>query len=352
MKRRIIMKKLLSVVLVAVLVLALFAGCNSSQAPESKAPESNAPESQAPESNAPESNEPETAEWPKGAVQLLVPSKAGGITDIYTRFGQEALQNITGGNFATVNYDTEAVAYENLRTADADGSTLLFQHSTIICKYLTGAIDYNPMEEFRVVGSFADMGSQAIIVHPDAPYDTWDEFIEYVKEHPGELNCGISTNGTTHFIFGQVQVNCDVEFNFVECSAEADKLTNVAGGIIDVANCSLKNAKEYETAGKLKVLGVLGSGNPEANYPEWAPITDVIWSSSVFCFAPKSMDDATAQAVNEALCAVGADEGFGENATNIGGVPVVLSLEEVQDNFSNTMSELTEVATSLGINAR
>ena len=282
----------------------------------------------------------------------MVPSKAGGVTDIYTRNIQNYLQSATNGNFATVNYDNETVGYENLRSAKADGSTLLFQHSTMICKYLTGAIDYNPQDSFRVVGVAANMGSQAIICRPDAPYNTWAEFIEYAKANPGQVTTAISTNGTTHFIFGQVQQNCAVVLNMVECSSEADKLTNVAGGIIDVANCSLGNAKEYETAGKLKVLGVLGSGQPEANYPEWEPITDVIWESYIYTFAPAEMDDATAEAVNAALKGIPENAAYCEAVEKIGGTAMYLTVEEAQKHFDDTMASLSEVAAGLGINIR
>jgi len=289
--------------------------------------------------------------WPKKAVQMLVPSKAGGVTDIYTRNLQNYLQKATGGNFATVNYNAEAVAYQTLRAAKGDGNTLMFQHSTIICKYLTGAIDYNPSKEFRVVGEVADMGSQAIIVGPKAPYNTWEEFIDYCKKNPGKVICGITTNGATHFIFGQVQKTYGVKFTLVECQAEADKMTNIAGGNIDVANCSLGNARSYEKAGKIKVLGVLGSGKPEPDYPEWKPITDVLWSSHLYAFAPASIDDATATAINAAFKGVTEDPAYVKACSAIGGKAEWYDLATCQKDFNNTMTQLDEIASFLGIKA-
>lgn len=336
-----------------VIVISLLAGCaNANSAPAPAATQAAKTEAAASDKEVSAATSAENVSWPSSAVQLLVPSKAGGITDIYTRYVQESLQKSTGGNFATVNYDTEAVGYENLRSANPDGTTLLFQHSTLICKYLTGAVEYNPSTEFRVVGEVANMGSQAIICGPDAPYNTWDEFVSYAKEHPGEVTTAIATNGTTHFIFGQVQKNCGVELNMVECSAEADKLTNVAGGIIDVANCSLGSAKEYENAGKLKVLGVLGSGEPEENYPEWEPIKDVIWVSHLYCFAPADTDDATAEAINAALKTLVQDSNYEEQTKKIGGAPEYYDLKACEEDFAKTLNELSEVATSLGINVR
>lgn len=290
--------------------------------------------------------------WPSGSIRFFVPSKAGGVTDIYTRYVQKSLQGSTSANFATVNYDAEAVAYERLRSSKADGTTLLFQHSTMICKYLTGAVEYNPSKEFAVVGVVANMGSQAIIANPKAPYKTWEEFIAYAKQNPGKVNTAVSTNGTTHFIFGQVQKNCGVQLNLVECAAEADKLTNVAGGHIDIANCSLGNAREYEKAGKLRVLGVLGSGKPEAGYPEWKPITDVIWESYLYCFAPAGIDNAAAQSINQSFKTLMQDAAYAEECRKIGGEPLYLDLKASQKHFTDTMNTLNGVATSLGINIR
>lgn len=343
-------KRILSLSLSIVLAIGLLGGCNTTTPAKSDPVKSGTSTGSSQPSAS--GSEAKTVEWPNGSIQFLVPSKAGGITDIYTRYAQKSLQKSTGANFATINYDTEAVGYETLRSAKADGSTILFQHSTVICKYLTGAVDYDPSTQFKAVGAVADMGSQAIITSSDSPYDTWAEFVAYAKDHPGEINTGIATNGTTHFIFGQVQNQCGIELNLVECSAEADKLTNIAGGIIDVANCSLGNAKEYEAAGKLKVLGVLGSGKAEENYPEWEPITDVIWQSYIYCLAPADIDDATAQAINDSLTTLLDDAEFVEECKTIGGAAAGLTLEEAQKSFNDTITQLSDVATALGINTR
>ncbi|MFQ9702841.1 MAG: hypothetical protein ACLR0U_12690 [Enterocloster clostridioformis] len=71
----------------------------------------------------------------------------------------------------------------------------------MICKYLTGAIDYNPQDSFRAVGVAANMGSQAIICRPDAPYNTWAEFIEYAKANPGQVTTAISHKRYHPFYF-------------------------------------------------------------------------------------------------------------------------------------------------------
>ena len=289
------------------------------------------------------------AAWPGAAVQFSVPAKAGGVTDIYTRYVQNALQTTVGGTYSTVNYDTPAVAYQTV-VAATDPNTLLFQHSSLACNYVTGSLQFNPTTDYRVVGCVADMGAQAIIVAPDAPYNTWEEFIDYAKANPGEASVAISTNGTTHFIFGEVEQFYGVEFTLNECGSEADKLTNIAGGILDLANCSLNNAKQYEEAGQIKVLAILGDGS-KTSYDgfDWPVITDVTWAAHMYVFANANISDADAQAINDALVAVAADAEYVSECEAMGGAPLAYSLEEAQADFDATVDTCKSVAEALGI---
>lgn len=342
--------KIIATALSAALAASLLAGCGGTATASSSATsESTAASSAAAESTA-ESTAAEAA-WPTAAVQFSVPAKAGGVTDIYARYVQNSLQQNWGGTFSTVNYDTPAVAYQTV-VAATDPNTLLFQHSSLVCNYVTGSLQFDPTTDYRVVGMVADMGAQAIIVNPDAPYDTWEEMIEYAKANPGDMSCAIATNGTTHFIFGMVQSACGVELNLVECSSEADKLTNVAGGIIDLANCSLNNALQYEEAGQIKVLGILADGSRDSYADlgyEWPVITDVTWAAHMYVYANASISDEEAQAINDALCSIAQDPEYIEECINMGGTATAYTLEEAQADFDATTETCIQVAQDLGI---
>ena len=86
------------------------------------------------------------------------------------------------------------------------------------------------------------------------------ELADYINAHPGELTVGCALGGTSQLIwlnvFG-IQGVAD-KVNYVQCSSEADKLTNVASKAINLGNCSINNALSYQQDGKLKVLGVIG----------------------------------------------------------------------------------------------
>ena len=339
------MKKLLAAALVAALSVSMLAACGDSTSTTT----TDSADTTATSEAAGDAAATTDAAWPSAAVTFSVPAKAGGVTDIYTRYVQNSLQQNWGGTYATTNYDTPAVAYNTVVTA-SDANTLLFQHSSLACNYVTGSLQFDPTTDYRVVGCVADMGAQAIIVSPDAPYNTWEELVEYCKANDGNVSCAISTNGTTHFIFGEVEQFYGFTFNKVECGSEADKLTNVAGGIIEVANCSLSNAQQYEEAGQIKVLAILGDGSKtEYDGYDWPVITDVTWAAHMYVFANANISDADAQAINDALCAVANDAEYVEECEAMGGTALAYTLEEAQADFDATVENCKTIAEALGI---
>lgn len=333
--------------------LAAISGCNANSAPvtTTAAPTEKAAVETKTESTA--AAETADIKWPAGAVQLLVPSKAGGITDLHTRYVQEWWQKNTGASMAVVNFDNEAVAYEQLRSAKPDGSTILAQHTTVLCKYITGALDFDPTQEMRVVAKLQYMGDQAIIAAPDAPFNTMAEMVEYAKAHPGELSAAISTNGTTHFIWGSVMKETGIDLKLVEASSETDKLTNVAGGFISLGNVSLANAKQYEEAGKIKVLGMLGRGQGNPDFPQWQDVTkqgvNVTWGANIYFFVPKDTPEALCDKINGTLKDIVNDADFQKNMKNVGGEADWNDCADSQASFDNELEKLKDIAISLGI---
>jgi hypothetical protein len=99
-----------------------------------------------------------------------------------------------------------------------------------------------------------DNGYSALAVPTSAPYDDFAGFVEYAKAHPGELNVGMPAAGSNTFLFGQLTSTLGIELNPVEMGSESDRLTNLAGGFIDIGVVGVGHGVEYETAGKLKVI--------------------------------------------------------------------------------------------------
>ena len=106
------------------------------------------------------------SDWPTGTVQFLLPAKAGGATDLSGRAFAAVLQQKFGKDFVIVNQTdgSGVVAFENARTAKADGSTLLYYHSGMYVSLATGLYDKDPVEEFSMIANLIAGGSYSVVV--------------------------------------------------------------------------------------------------------------------------------------------------------------------------------------------
>lgn len=299
-----------------------------------------------------EANTSTSVELPR-SVTFLVGSRAGGFSDMAARTLTEYLQKVTKTKFAVVNQDT-ATANENMLAANPDGATLTANHVGLVLSYLSGGIDFDPREEFTVICEFADGGDQALIVPADAPYDTMAELADYAQEHPGEVSCAMATNSTSHCFMTMIANEIEAEFKYVECSSESDKLTNVAGGFIDFANCSLANASQYEEAGMVKVLGTFGSGtenNPR--YPQWKSLPqqgiDVTFRGSFYLFAPAGTSDEICEAYNLAIKDIVKDEKAVSTMGKMGSGIIWNNLEVSRTHFAESFDTLGLIAKQIGM---
>ncbi len=336
------MKKLLGLVLTGIMATSMVSCGGSEKTAEGGA--------------APTEASGGTTQWPKGSVTVNVGAKAGGGTDLFTRIVTTPWQESLGQGVAVVNFDNAAVAYQTTSTAKPDGQTVLAMHTGIVTQYLTGGTETNPLEDLEVVAAMQNMGNQALVVKADAPYNTFQEMIDYAKANPGGITAGIQTGGTSHFIFGLIQQEAGVEFKFVEAANETDKLTNIAGGFIDIANASVANTESYEADGKLKVIALITpDGEPIEGKPaNWDPIQkqgypNISWGTNLFIFAPKGTDEATLEAINKSLEPVSTNQSYIDGTLQVGGIPEYYNLEDSRALFQASYDQIKEVGNGLGV---
>ena len=235
------MKKLITLFLALSMLLALCA-CQSQTGTPSNQPSSEP-------SSAAGTPEPAAVDWPTSTVTVICPSSAGGGTDNTIRAFTDTWASQLGQSVVVTNYDATPVAMSVCAEADKDGYTLVCHQNTAICQYVTGVLDVNPNEDLTLAAALQYMGEQALIVPADAPFNNFDEFIAYAKDHPGEVSVAIDTGGPAQFLWGQVMNECGVELSMVVAANTTDKLTNVSGGFIDCGQVDVAHARSYEDAG-------------------------------------------------------------------------------------------------------
>jgi tripartite-type tricarboxylate transporter receptor subunit TctC len=355
-------KKLVSLILAASIAAMSLAACGSTDSADQTTTSGTTEAASSSSSDSSSDASASDVDWPTTSVTVNVAAKAGGGTDLQTRYVTTAWQKLLPQAVAVVNYDNAQVAMETVRTAKADGYNLITNHSGCICQYFTGSSEINPAEDYQVIAAMQYMGDQAIIVAPDAPYDNMEEFIAYCKEHPGEVSCAIANGNSSHFIWGLIAQSAGVEFKMVEAANETEKLTNVAGGFISAGNVTLQNAIQYVDGGKVKVIGLISRDGVDdedlvAERGEgWKTLqsqgVDAPWGSNLYIWAPKDLDRATAEAINASLKDVVLDEDYLAGCEAMGATPEWHDIDESQQMLEEETAIVKEVADALGINVR
>ena len=292
----------------------------------------------------------------KETITLVVPGKAGGGSDLGIRYYSEGLNRIYGLKTTVTNYDSNTVGHQTVANAKPDGTTLTVATSALNIQYITGNAEVNPMEDFTLIACLQDNGFSTLAVPADAPYDDFAGFVEYAKAHPGELNAGMPAAGANTFLFGKLTKVTGIELNKVE----SDRLTNLAGGFIDIGVVGVGNALQYEQAGKLKVIGTVASdGVTIASYPEQLPdnyktlqeqgFADCYMMVYHYLLGPAGMDETMVKEMNAAMKAIVEDATVNEGIAGIGNIPGWHDLEESQAIREKEYSQVVEIAKDLGM---
>ncbi len=368
-------KKIATTFITAAMLTGLLAGCGSSSQPDATAQtqaKETAAVTQAQDAPAAEQDGTGAADlssiWPDGTtVYFDVPAKAGGGTDLFSRYLTQALQETYPNiNFVVTNYDTEEVGMQHAKNAKADGTTLLTCHGGAVIKNLTGASGVSIKDDMRAVALLNQGSPQAIIANPGAPYTNFTELGDYIKAHPGELTVGCSLGGTTQILFTSFMnalVGDSSLVNFVQCSSEADKLTNVASNAINIANCSIPNAQDYDADGKLTILGTLG---PKASTLEsmsellgseldtkFASTIEqgieTTWDSNYYVLAPAGVSDDAAATINEAIIAAEKQQSYIDGMNKMAAFAEPTDLTGSQEALNAEWENLDTLVSSMGL---
>ena len=309
----------------AALVAISMVGCSSgSSAPgttaASKAEESKTDTGKA-EKEKSASEVDQKAVWPTDTVQLTVPASAGGGTDIAARIVADYMQRTTGQAFTVVNDTTggNTVAVENCAEAAPNGTELMFFHVSTLMSYYQGKSSVNPGSDLTVICAVGSQKPGVIVVPADAEYNNGEEFIEYCKANPGKLTAGVTMGGNSQAILQCFSNDVGIELNYVDAGNEADWVTALMSGSIDVCMLSPSTADQYIEAGTFKPL-ICTAPERNEDYPEVMSFGDlgsnVNWINEFFLYGPKDMDEGVVEAISAAVVAMGQDAGVQEAFVN------------------------------------
>ena len=136
--------------------------------------------------------------YPAKPVRMVVPSSAGGGTDIVARIIAPELTKRLGQQFVIENRAGAGtmIGIEVASKSPPDGYTLLMGFSTLaINSALYKKVPYDPVRDFAPITVVVFSGS-IIVVHPSVPVKTVKELIAFARARPGQMNYASAGTGT------------------------------------------------------------------------------------------------------------------------------------------------------------
>lgn len=355
------MKKKIALLVLSGLMAAALSACGSS-ASSSKADSAAASTAAdtAAETADPAATDAEAdAVWPSTkTVEIYVPFKAGGNSDLCARVFAEALTAKTGTNFVVVNQSEGggAVCYNTVANAEKDGSVLGWVTPSWFTSYFAGTHDLNPVENFSTLALTEALTGQYLIVPKNSPFDTLDDLVNYCKENPDTLVLGMQLGSASHYYAESCAKSLGITWNYVENGSDADRITAILGNVVEATTINGAAAQEYVAAGEVKCLAVLstvGDNAPDElkDVPSLKDCgyEDISVSNCNFLFGPE-MDETLCKEINSVFTEVFNSEEVQQKLKDLNQAQEICgSYEETQEKMTTLYDSYHGVAEGLGI---
>ncbi|HMN21336.1 MAG TPA: Bug family tripartite tricarboxylate transporter substrate binding protein [Ottowia sp.] len=211
-------------------------------------------------------------------IHLLVGFPAGGGSDAIARLLAEPLQAELGRPVLVENRPGAGgqIAAQQLKAARADGSTLFLSHDhTIsILPQVVRKAGFAPRTDFEAVGGLATFVN-GLAVSPGTPARSVPEFIDWVRGQGGHAAIGIPAPASTpEFLVQLLARKYELQLTPVPYKGSAPMMADMLGNQIPAGIGSVPDFIEFQRAGKLHMIGVLG-GQRQAALPQVATFSEL-----------------------------------------------------------------------------
>ncbi|NSX15382.1 Bug family tripartite tricarboxylate transporter substrate binding protein [Cupriavidus taiwanensis] len=272
--------------------------------------------------------------WPSKPIRLVVNFPAGGAADTLARGISPGLSEALKRPVVIDNRPgaNGIVGGDAVAKAPADGYTFLLTSggAVAIDPFLYKKMPYDPLRDLTPVASVA-LVRVYLLVHPSVPAKTLDEFIGYVRAHPGKLSYGSAGNGSTPHIAAEMFKRAGkLDAMHVPYKGAAPALSDLLAGQVQFM-FDPGPGLQHVASGKLRLLAV-ASAKRAAQYPDVptlaeAGLQDVDGDSTFGVYAPAGTPPAIVERMNREINRTLAGAQLQENVSKLGGAVAPLSIQ-------------------------
>lgn len=199
------------------------------------------------------------ANFPNHPIRVIVSTAAGGGVDAFTRIVAAQMQTILGQPMAVENKAGAggSFAADLIYHSAPDGYTLLASQPAPITTnpLLIKGLNYDPtkLEPVAIMSHIPNV----LLVRPDFPAKTVQEFIAYALANPGKLNYASQGVGTTSHLTAELFASIThVKLTHVPYKGTGPALNDIIASHVDLFFTELSTSLALHKAGKARILAV------------------------------------------------------------------------------------------------
>jgi len=201
------------------------------------------------------------APFPSKPLRYIVPVAAGGASDMVGRTVTERWGQVLKQSFVVDNLGGGGgvIACQATMRAAPDGYTLMQGYvATHGTSPATRRLPYDPIKDFTPIGSIGATPN-VLVINAASPIKTLQDFIAYVKKHPGKLSYGSAGPGSlTHLTMELFKLQIDGFMVHIPYRGIAPAFNDLIGGQTDAMFPGLAAATPHIRGGQVRPLAVTG----------------------------------------------------------------------------------------------
>jgi len=205
-------------------------------------------------------------DYPEKPIRMVVPFSPGGITDLLGRLLADELAKHYGQPVVVENRPGASghIGAQMVSTSAADGYMLLVGTIGIHAAYKAySKLAYEPHKSLQPV-TIIGYSPNLVLVPTDSRFKTFEQFLEFEKANPGQLNYATAGPGSsTHMVIALYEQMTGARVSYVPYKGSGPALIDLIAGRVDVMFDNMPTGYPHVLSGKLRPLAITSkSRNP------------------------------------------------------------------------------------------
>lgn len=246
----------------------------------------------------------QAAGYPAKPIRLIVPYGAGGPTDIHLRMVSKEASATLGQPIIVENKPGANGTFGAAELAHArpDGYTLAVIPASVYREPHLNRVHFDPLKLTYVIG-LSDY-TFGLAVKQDAPWQTWQDFVEDARKRPGKISIGAAGPvQTPNIVLGELAQQTGLDVIRAPYKGDSEQAQDLMGGHIDAGVLS-GVASTYIRSGHLRYL-VMFTPERSRQFPDVPTLrelgVDSVIDSPYGIAGPKDLPEQQVQIIHDAF---------------------------------------------------